>query len=171
MGTDVESGMKIKKLLVQLLSLVGLSAASYALYVENQLSDNPFYKPACETSWGSCSTVFKSEYRTSSPIGGSCPRGMLWISLLLLQALSCTACICSIAHPSHECSLSHMPCCSSCRSEGVAFPATCFTSLSTFLRTSASCAPPSISPTSQCLLSSSLSTEILLSTLSHNPRR
>merc|ERR1712159_323796 len=54
--------MVIRKLLLQLLAILGLSAAGYALYVENKLTDNPFYKPACETSWGSCSTVFKSEY-------------------------------------------------------------------------------------------------------------
>merc|ERR1712054_505020 len=54
--------MAIRKKLIQFLAIVGLATASYALYVENKLDNNPFYKPACETSWGSCSTVFKSEY-------------------------------------------------------------------------------------------------------------
>ena len=47
----------VPTLQVQILAIIGLTAASYALYVENKLDENPFYKPACETSWGSCSTV------------------------------------------------------------------------------------------------------------------
>merc|ERR1711998_269153 len=67
--------MRWKKTLVQLLAILGLTTASYALYVENQLTDNPFYKPACETSWGSCSTVFKSEYAHIISHWGIVPKG------------------------------------------------------------------------------------------------
>merc|ERR1712070_1144349 len=72
---DVTKTMPIRKLLVQLLAIVGLSAAGYALYVENKLSDNPFYKPACETSWGSCSTVFKSDHAHIPSYWGLVPKG------------------------------------------------------------------------------------------------
>merc|ERR1712216_463673 len=67
--------MLVRKLLIQLLALVGLSAASYALYVESKLSNNPFYKPACETSWGSCSTVFKSSHAHILSHWGLVPKG------------------------------------------------------------------------------------------------
>jgi len=34
----------------------------YALYVERAMAANPFYEPACVTRWGSCATVFGSDY-------------------------------------------------------------------------------------------------------------
>ena len=45
------------------------------MYVEAKLANNPFYKPACETSWGSCSTVFKSEYAHILSHWGLVPKG------------------------------------------------------------------------------------------------
>merc|ERR1711939_865359 len=61
--------------LVQLLAILGIGAASYALYVEHKLANNPFYKPACETSWGSCSTVFKSSHAHILSHWGLVPKG------------------------------------------------------------------------------------------------
>merc|ERR1712216_1100980 len=69
--------MIIRKLLVQLLALLGLGAASYAMFVESKLANNPFYKPACETSWGSCSTVFKSPHAHILSHWGIVPKGHL----------------------------------------------------------------------------------------------
>jgi len=45
------------------------------MYVEAKLANNPFYKPACETSWGSCSTVFKSEFAHILSHWGVVPKG------------------------------------------------------------------------------------------------
>merc|ERR1712166_1015256 len=46
---------------IPLLDLAGMITAYYAYHVESKLHD-PFYKPVCETSWGSCATVFRSSY-------------------------------------------------------------------------------------------------------------
>uniref|UniRef100_A0A7S3K6R5 vitamin-K-epoxide reductase (warfarin-sensitive) n=1 Tax=Aureoumbra lagunensis TaxID=44058 RepID=A0A7S3K6R5_9STRA len=46
---------------VVLLGVFGLLVSLYALHVETKLAD-PFYVPACNTSWGSCAAVFGSEY-------------------------------------------------------------------------------------------------------------
>merc|ERR1712166_238407 len=46
---------------IPLLGLAGMITAYYAYHVESKLHD-PFYKPVCETSWGSCATVFRSSY-------------------------------------------------------------------------------------------------------------
>jgi uncharacterized membrane protein len=48
---------------LQGLALAGIATALYALHVENTLANPPpDYEPLCSTSWGSCATVFTSEY-------------------------------------------------------------------------------------------------------------
>ena len=43
---------------IQLASLLGLTAAAYALYTEFKLDDNPDYEPLCNIgSWASCTKV------------------------------------------------------------------------------------------------------------------
>eukprot|EP00658_Telonema_sp_P-2_P084690 TRINITY_DN946_c0_g1_i4.p1 TRINITY_DN946_c0_g1~~TRINITY_DN946_c0_g1_i4.p1 ORF type:complete len:207 (-),score=59.45 TRINITY_DN946_c0_g1_i4:335-955(-) len=46
---------------IQVLGLAGVLTAGYAYHVESKLND-PFYQPICNTSWGSCATVFRSSY-------------------------------------------------------------------------------------------------------------
>merc|ERR1711907_512453 len=75
MGEEAQTHSRVRRVLVQLLGIFGVCVAGYALYVENKLTDNPFYKPACETSWGSCSTVFKSEYAHILSHWGIVPKG------------------------------------------------------------------------------------------------
>ncbi|KAJ1452281.1 vitamin K epoxide reductase [Pelagophyceae sp. CCMP2097] len=44
------------------LGVCGVAVSVYALYVEWSMAANPFYEPACVTRWGSCATVFSSDY-------------------------------------------------------------------------------------------------------------
>lgn len=46
----------------RVLGCAGIAVSLYALYTEKQLAANPFYEPACVTKWGSCATVFSSDY-------------------------------------------------------------------------------------------------------------
>merc|ERR1711907_496012 len=66
---------------IQLLGLSGVLVAYYAYHVESKLND-PFYEPVCNTSWGSCATVFRSSYSKLFSHWGVVPKGhMLDLSL------------------------------------------------------------------------------------------
>ena len=47
---------------VSVLAVVGLLVSSYALFVEFQLADDPYYVAACDVGGMSCTAVFTSEY-------------------------------------------------------------------------------------------------------------
>lgn len=49
-------------MLVQGLGIAGIVVSLYAMHVEHSMAANPFYEPACVTRWGSCATVFQSDY-------------------------------------------------------------------------------------------------------------
>merc|ERR1711935_31628 len=61
---------------IQVLGLLGVLTAYYAYHVESQLND-PFYEPICNTSWGSCATVFRSSYSRLFSHFGVVPAGHL----------------------------------------------------------------------------------------------
>eukprot|EP00755_Sulcionema_specki_P027163 Sspe_Gene.16532::Locus_5831_Transcript_1_1_Confidence_1.000_Length_563::g.16532::m.16532/K05357/VKORC1; vitamin-K-epoxide reductase (warfarin-sensitive) len=61
--------------IVRLLGVAGILVSAYALHVELQLKRNPFYEPACNTSWGSCGTVFSSSYAHLLSHWGVVPKG------------------------------------------------------------------------------------------------
>merc|ERR1712216_397705 len=78
---------------IQLLGLAGMMTAYYAYHVESKLHD-PFYKPVCETSWGSCATGFRSSYAHLVSHFGLVPQGhMLDLSLaesgMIVYAVYC----------------------------------------------------------------------------------
>ena len=67
--------MPTRRLKVQLVTLLGLCTAFYALNVESQL-DDPFYEPACSGVFGgNCGKVFKSEYAHILSAWGVVPKG------------------------------------------------------------------------------------------------
>jgi uncharacterized membrane protein len=60
---------------VRFLGAVGTIVAYYAMHVESQLEQDPFYEPACNTSWGSCAAVFTSAYAKPLSLWGLVPAG------------------------------------------------------------------------------------------------
>eukprot|EP01059_Diplonema_ambulator_P023462 TRINITY_DN38980_c0_g1_i1.p1 TRINITY_DN38980_c0_g1~~TRINITY_DN38980_c0_g1_i1.p1 ORF type:complete len:182 (+),score=39.84 TRINITY_DN38980_c0_g1_i1:56-547(+) len=64
------------KYVIVVLGLAGMLVSAYALDVEWKLKHGgPFYKPACDSSWGSCSAVFSSEYAHILSLWGIVPKG------------------------------------------------------------------------------------------------
>lgn len=143
------------------------------MYVEAKLANNPFYKPACETSWGSCSTVFKSEYAHILSHWGLVPKGhpldlslaaagIIVYSVYLLYPTRLFGVFpkphmvllaLSIGGQHARCLCAHFEvrgfmCWQAASSRRIC--STCSSSSST---TSASSAPPSTSPISRCLWS------------------
>mmetsp|Transcript_28853 Transcript_28853/g.64520 ORF Transcript_28853/g.64520 Transcript_28853/m.64520 type:complete len:165 (+) Transcript_28853:94-588(+) len=57
------------------LASCGIIVALYALHIEAELERDPFYEPACNTRWGSCSAVFSSEYARPLSKWGLVPSG------------------------------------------------------------------------------------------------
>ncbi|KAJ9461840.1 hypothetical protein DIPPA_22609 [Diplonema papillatum] len=68
------------------LGVAGMLVSGYALDVEWKLkSAGPFYKPACDGQWGSCSAVFQSKYAHPLSCFGLLPAGhALDLSLAVL---------------------------------------------------------------------------------------
>ncbi|KAJ8604821.1 hypothetical protein CTAYLR_001022 [Chrysophaeum taylorii] len=76
-------------MLVQALGLGGLLVALYALYVETSMKADEFYEPACVTRWGSCATVFKSDYAHLLSHWGLVSKNGQWdLSLATLGAMN-----------------------------------------------------------------------------------
>ena len=62
--------------IISLLGIAGVLISGYALDVEWKLkSAGPFYKPACDSEWGSCSAVFSSPYAHILSLWGIVPKG------------------------------------------------------------------------------------------------
>eukprot|EP01060_Flectonema_neradi_P019177 TRINITY_DN2618_c2_g2_i2.p1 TRINITY_DN2618_c2_g2~~TRINITY_DN2618_c2_g2_i2.p1 ORF type:complete len:187 (+),score=15.44 TRINITY_DN2618_c2_g2_i2:66-563(+) len=62
--------------IIALLGIAGVLVSGYALDVEWKLqSAGPFYKPACDSEWGSCSAVFSSPYAHILSLWGIVPKG------------------------------------------------------------------------------------------------
>eukprot|EP01063_Lacrimia_lanifica_P040003 TRINITY_DN8939_c0_g1_i2.p1 TRINITY_DN8939_c0_g1~~TRINITY_DN8939_c0_g1_i2.p1 ORF type:complete len:173 (+),score=52.24 TRINITY_DN8939_c0_g1_i2:42-560(+) len=58
------------------LGIAGVLVSGYALDVEWKLrTAGPFYKPACDSEWGSCSAVFQSAYAHPLSLWGLVPKG------------------------------------------------------------------------------------------------
>eukprot|EP01061_Rhynchopus_euleeides_P015666 TRINITY_DN26666_c0_g1_i1.p1 TRINITY_DN26666_c0_g1~~TRINITY_DN26666_c0_g1_i1.p1 ORF type:complete len:168 (+),score=66.18 TRINITY_DN26666_c0_g1_i1:57-560(+) len=72
------------------LGIAGVLVSGYALDVEVKLKTaGPFYKPACDSTWGSCSAVFSSSYAHPLSQWGIVPKGhALDLSLALLGIMN-----------------------------------------------------------------------------------
>ena len=72
------------------LGVLGVLVSGYALDVEVKLrTAGPFYKPACDSTWGSCSAVFSSSYAHPLSQWGIVPKGhALDLSLALMGILN-----------------------------------------------------------------------------------